>query len=113
MTEELGLSSLRGHQWHIQGTCATTGDGIHEGFNWLTRICGKEPDSNRGPVTSRAGAGAGAVEGQYPLSSGLPENSANDDQKGFGDNGSIADTESTADTDAPEETVRLAEVAKV
>jgi hypothetical protein len=21
--------------WHIQGTCATTGDGLYEGLDWL------------------------------------------------------------------------------
>ena len=22
-------------EWHIQGTCATTGDGLYEGLEWL------------------------------------------------------------------------------
>ena len=31
VAEKLGLHSLRGRVWHIQGTCATTGDGLYEG----------------------------------------------------------------------------------
>ena len=33
--DKLGLNSLRGRLWHIQGCCATTGDGLHEGLDWL------------------------------------------------------------------------------
>jgi len=36
ITEKLGLSQLRNRQWYIQSTCATNGDGIYEGFDWLT-----------------------------------------------------------------------------
>lgn len=34
MAEQLGLSSLR-RTWHIQATCATTGEGLAEGLDWL------------------------------------------------------------------------------
>eukprot|EP00761_Pharyngomonas_kirbyi_P014965 gb/GECH01014996.1/.p1 GENE.gb/GECH01014996.1/~~gb/GECH01014996.1/.p1 ORF type:complete len:180 (+),score=35.27 gb/GECH01014996.1/:1-540(+) len=35
----LNLSKIQGHDWHIQGTCALTGDGLHEGLDWLvTRL---------------------------------------------------------------------------
>jgi len=36
VTDALGLHSLRGRQWYIQATCATTGDGLYEGLDWLT-----------------------------------------------------------------------------
>lgn len=35
LAENLGLHKLRGHEWFIQGCCATTGDGLHEGLDWL------------------------------------------------------------------------------
>ena len=35
MTEKLGLTKLRDRQWYIQATCATTGDGLYEGLDWL------------------------------------------------------------------------------
>lgn len=35
ITEKLGLSSLRQRPWYIQATCATSGDGIYEGLEWL------------------------------------------------------------------------------
>lgn len=36
ITEKLGLHSLRQRQWYIQSTCATTGDGLYEGLDWLS-----------------------------------------------------------------------------
>lgn len=34
--QKLGLSSLPPERvWNIQGTCAMTGDGLYEGFDWL------------------------------------------------------------------------------
>lgn len=37
ITDKLQLSSLRNRQWYIQSTCATSGDGIYEGFDWLSK----------------------------------------------------------------------------
>merc|ERR1711870_16438 len=37
VTEKLGLQSMRGRQWFIQSACATTGDGLYEGLDWLSR----------------------------------------------------------------------------
>eukprot|EP01095_Lingulamoeba_sp_RSL-Kostka_P004672 TRINITY_DN158_c0_g1_i3.p1 TRINITY_DN158_c0_g1~~TRINITY_DN158_c0_g1_i3.p1 ORF type:complete len:184 (-),score=67.93 TRINITY_DN158_c0_g1_i3:248-799(-) len=36
ITEGLGLNDLTSHKWHIQACCATTGDGIYEGLDWLS-----------------------------------------------------------------------------
>lgn len=33
--EALGLFNLRNKRWHIQGTCATKGEGLYEGLDWL------------------------------------------------------------------------------
>ena len=35
MTDKLGLHSLRQRNWFIQATCATSGDGLYEGLEWL------------------------------------------------------------------------------
>ena len=35
MTEKLNLNSLRSRNWYIQATCATSGDGLYEGLDWL------------------------------------------------------------------------------
>jgi small GTP-binding protein len=35
VSQRLGLSSLK-HQWFIQGACATTGQGLTEGLDWLS-----------------------------------------------------------------------------
>jgi len=37
VTEKLGLHNMRNHQWFIQSTCATTGDGLYEGLDWMSR----------------------------------------------------------------------------
>merc|ERR1712050_680588 len=37
ITEKLGLHNLRHRQWFIQSACATTGDGLYEGLDWMSR----------------------------------------------------------------------------
>jgi len=37
MSDELGLNGLRSRQWFIQPACGTTGDGLYEGLDWLSR----------------------------------------------------------------------------
>ncbi|WAQ80707.1 hypothetical protein PtA15_1A45 [Puccinia triticina] len=36
ITDKLGLHSLRSRTWYIQATCATSGDGLYEGLDWLS-----------------------------------------------------------------------------
>ncbi|RKP09989.1 ADP-ribosylation factor family-domain-containing protein [Thamnocephalis sphaerospora] len=36
ITDQLGLHSLRQRTWYIQATCATSGDGLYEGLEWLS-----------------------------------------------------------------------------
>lgn len=36
ITDKLGLQQLRQRQWYIQATCATSGDGLYEGLEWLS-----------------------------------------------------------------------------
>ncbi|XP_053740026.1 ADP-ribosylation factor 1 [Synchiropus splendidus] len=36
ITEKLKLPTLRNRHWYIQSTCATTGDGLYEGLDWLS-----------------------------------------------------------------------------
>jgi ADP-ribosylation factor protein 1 len=38
MTEKLGLHGLRNRTWYIQSTCATSGDGLYEGLDWLSNV---------------------------------------------------------------------------
>uniref|UniRef100_A0A7R9YEE3 ADP-ribosylation factor n=1 Tax=Pinguiococcus pyrenoidosus TaxID=172671 RepID=A0A7R9YEE3_9STRA len=41
MTDKLGLHDLRHRQWYIQACCATTGDGLYEGLDWLSATLSK------------------------------------------------------------------------
>ena len=36
VTDKLGLHSLRNRKWYIQATCATSGEGLFEGLDWLS-----------------------------------------------------------------------------
>lgn len=42
LTDKLALHTLRGREWYIQGTCALTGDGLSEGFDWLSKATAKK-----------------------------------------------------------------------
>merc|ERR1711920_944456 len=42
VTEKLGLQNMRNRQWFIQSACATTGDGLYEGLDWLSRTLGSK-----------------------------------------------------------------------
>ncbi|KAG9350170.1 hypothetical protein JZ751_026523 [Albula glossodonta] len=43
ITDKLGLHALRQRNWYIQATCATSGDGLYEGLDWLGST-GSSPD---------------------------------------------------------------------
>jgi ADP-ribosylation factor protein 1 len=36
ITDKLGLQGLRQRTWYIQAACATSGDGLYEGLEWLS-----------------------------------------------------------------------------
>ncbi|KAI9225135.1 putative ADP-ribosylation factor [Blastocladiella britannica] len=42
ITDKLGLASLRQREWWIQATCATSGDGLYEGLEWLSTTLKKK-----------------------------------------------------------------------
>eukprot|EP01064_Diplonema_japonicum_P003447 TRINITY_DN1221_c1_g1_i5.p1 TRINITY_DN1221_c1_g1~~TRINITY_DN1221_c1_g1_i5.p1 ORF type:complete len:184 (+),score=64.26 TRINITY_DN1221_c1_g1_i5:1070-1621(+) len=42
ITDKLGLHSLRGREWYIQGACAATGEGLYEGLDWLANSLRKK-----------------------------------------------------------------------
>ena len=43
ITDKLGLHSLRNRLWYIQATCATSGDGLYEGLDWMSTNLKKQP----------------------------------------------------------------------
>ena len=42
VAEKLDIITLRDRTWYIQGICAVRGDGLHDGFQWLTQTISKE-----------------------------------------------------------------------
>lgn len=41
LTQKLGLQALRNRKWYIQATCATQGQGLYEGLDWLSNELAK------------------------------------------------------------------------
>ncbi|THU99586.1 ADP-ribosylation facter [Dendrothele bispora CBS 962.96] len=37
LTDKLGLHALRDRDWYVQAACATSGDGLYEGLDWLSK----------------------------------------------------------------------------
>ena len=37
VTDKLQLHTIRGKTWYIQAACATRGDGLYEGLDWLSK----------------------------------------------------------------------------
>jgi small GTP-binding protein len=47
LMEQLKLSQLtRGREWYVQPCCATSGDGLHEGLDWLAKALATKPASH-------------------------------------------------------------------
>eukprot|EP00697_Spironema_sp_BW2_P008099 gnl/Spiro4/22608_TR11154_c0_g1_i1.p2 gnl/Spiro4/22608_TR11154_c0_g1~~gnl/Spiro4/22608_TR11154_c0_g1_i1.p2 ORF type:complete len:197 (-),score=69.72 gnl/Spiro4/22608_TR11154_c0_g1_i1:173-721(-) len=42
LASALGLTTLRSRPWHVQSACATTGDGLCEGLDWLASALKKK-----------------------------------------------------------------------
>jgi len=42
ITEKLGLPTIKGREWYIQGTCALSGDGLFEGLDWMSKTVSKK-----------------------------------------------------------------------
>ena len=40
ISEKIGLNSISNRKWYIQGSCASTGDGLYEGLDWLSDTLG-------------------------------------------------------------------------
>lgn len=36
LTDKLGMPNIRSHRWYVQSCCATSGDGMYEGLDWLS-----------------------------------------------------------------------------
>ncbi|XP_041651381.1 ADP-ribosylation factor 4-like [Cheilinus undulatus] len=41
VTEKLALNNLRNRTWYVQATCATAGNGLYEGLDWLSNELSK------------------------------------------------------------------------
>eukprot|EP00118_Oscarella_pearsei_P009830 m.57482 g.57482 ORF g.57482 m.57482 type:complete len:179 (+) comp34745_c0_seq4:54-590(+) len=37
ISQQLNLTSLKDHGWHIQACCALTGEGLYQGLEWITK----------------------------------------------------------------------------
>merc|ERR1712232_100211 len=42
VAEKLGLAELRNRKWYVQAAQATSGDGLYEGLDWLSRTLAEQ-----------------------------------------------------------------------
>ena len=89
VVEKLGLNSVRDRQWYIQGCSANSGDGLHEGLDWLSDTLKSKAKSSPQPRT------LSTVEPTKDRHTGRSV-------KDTADRDSVADTVSTADTETLE-----------
>jgi ADP-ribosylation factor protein 1 len=38
VAKQFDLSTLRDREWFVQACCATNGEGVYEGLNWLSKV---------------------------------------------------------------------------
>ncbi|XP_054575090.1 ADP-ribosylation factor 3 isoform X3 [Eptesicus fuscus] len=57
ITDKLGLHSLRHRNWYIQATCATSGDGLYEGLDWLANQLKNKKEKRRAIIPSHLAYG--------------------------------------------------------
>ncbi len=72
LSEALGLPAIRSHDWHIQSSCALSGQGLTEGLEWISQHVRGGPASPATPsqkITSPEAiisGGAGSSVGSTP-----------------------------------------------
>ncbi|GJZ39391.1 ADP-ribosylation factor [Tanacetum coccineum] len=52
ITEKLDLQSFQQRHWHIQSTCAISGEGLYEGLEWLSNNIANKPIFPASPTDS-------------------------------------------------------------
>eukprot|EP00030_Apusomonadida_sp_AF-17_P001096 a179338_11.p1 GENE.a179338_11~~a179338_11.p1 ORF type:complete len:204 (-),score=52.34 a179338_11:121-705(-) len=50
---QLNLTAIKDHPYHIQGSCALTGEGLFEGLDWVTQQIAAAPEAAAGASTAR------------------------------------------------------------
>nr|XP_058965102.1 uncharacterized protein LOC131791738 [Pocillopora verrucosa] len=55
ITDKIGLHNLRNRTWYIQATCATSGDGLYEGLDWLSSQLKKQKSRDQLLLNGRLG----------------------------------------------------------
>lgn len=120
LTNQLLLHNIRGRRWFIQASCATTGDGLFEGLDWLDRnVRGEDiKQSSKSVVAMQRLKNTQRQAEQLPGMQGVLDkpsllalgSAAAVGAKGQIDLASTAETESTADTESPDDNARRAEI---
>mmetsp|Transcript_147157 Transcript_147157/g.274087 ORF Transcript_147157/g.274087 Transcript_147157/m.274087 type:complete len:270 (-) Transcript_147157:172-981(-) len=124
VADKLGLHKLRNRVWYIQGTCATAGEGLYEGLDWLSFTMGKSIPSHQKQVLQpqiqkkkHDVIGRSSKKAESPVLVADTESAADMEaverekrrdvigwsSKHTESPESVADTESTADTEAVEQ----------
>lgn len=97
LSEKLCLHQLRNRCSFIQSSCATTGDGLYEGLDWLSATLQGQHNVNSNSVVKQLDKLATRQTNHVGAETEAKQNL--DDEV---DRKSFADTESTADTEVPD-----------
>lgn len=95
LSEKLCLHQLRNRCWFIQSSCATSGDGLHEGLDWLSATLHGQHNVKSNSIAKQLDTLAMRQKKHVGAETEAKQNL--DDEV---DRKSFADTESTADTEA-------------
>jgi len=107
LTTALGLSCISRREWSVQASCATTGDGLYEGLDWLSGVIGSKQPSKQKDSTDLGDAVIADKQPSKQKATGQERvtvaaalgHASPKDSEDLGDSVSAADTESTADTE--------------
>ena len=67
VANSMGLHSLRNRNWWIKGSCATTGDGLFDGLDWLSAALKNNKKPNHACDKTPAGAASEATPAKATL----------------------------------------------
>ena len=67
VTDTLGLHTLRDREWYIQACCATSGEGLREGLEWVTTVGGANDGRASTAAVTKAPAAPADIEDPLAL----------------------------------------------
>ena len=84
LVEKLALNKLKTHAWHIEATCATTGDGLYEGLEWLSTAIQSAHKNKESAAPSKTDAAGFKIKAKVTRARSIPALQEKDGQTASG-----------------------------